>query len=112
MSLKIGILGTGNIARGNYIPCLAAEEDVSLGYYTRTRAKAEAVAEEFGGEVFDSLASLVSWGPDSTLVLTGEMDRYDAATALLARFASNGCCSAAVGRDGWRDAASHGHRRA
>ena len=84
MSLKIGILGTGNIARGNYIPCLAAEEDVSLGYYTRTRAKAEAVAEEFGGEVFDSLASLVSWGPDSTLVLTGEMDRYDAATALLA----------------------------
>ena len=45
MSLKIGIVGTGNVAQRNYVPCLAAEEDVTLGYYNRTREKAVTIAE-------------------------------------------------------------------
>ena len=81
--LKIGVVGTGSVAQKNYLPCLAGESDVSLGYFNRTRAKAQACAEQFGGEVFDSSGDLVGWGPDAVLVLTREMDRYEAACALL-----------------------------
>jgi hypothetical protein len=37
------VVGTGNVARQNYIPCLAAEQEVELGLYSRTRARAETV---------------------------------------------------------------------
>tara|TARA_Y100000588_G_scaffold23719_1_gene23750 strand:- start:688 stop:1683 length:996 start_codon:yes stop_codon:yes gene_type:complete len=83
MSLKIGVVGTGNVAQRNYVPCLAEEEDVTLGYYNRTRAKAETVAEAYGGQVFESMEELVGWGPDAVFVLTRETERLEAATALL-----------------------------
>lgn len=83
MTLKIGIVGTGNVAKRNYIPCLAGQEDVQLGYYNRTKEKADAVAAEFGGDVFDSLAALVAWAPDSIFVLTRESERLTTAQALL-----------------------------
>ena len=72
MTLKIGLVGTGNVAKSNYIPCLAGQEDVELGYYNRTKAKADAVAAEFGGEAFDTLEALLTWSPDSVFVLTRE----------------------------------------
>ena len=81
--MKIALAGTGNVAKRNYIPCLAAQEDVELGYYNRTSAKAEGVAAEFGGEVFDSLDALATWDPDSIFVLTRETDRRDLLSALL-----------------------------
>ena len=84
MGLKIGIVGTGKVAQRNYVPCLAGEDDVSLGYYSRTKAKAEAIAEEFGGQVFASMAGLIEWGPDAVFVLTRETERLEVATALLA----------------------------
>ena len=40
MAVTIGIVGTGNVARCNYLPFLAKQEDVSLLYVSRTRAKA------------------------------------------------------------------------
>ena len=83
MTLKIGLVGTGNVAKGNYIPCLAGQEDVELGYYNRTKAKADAVAAEFCGEAFDTLEALLAWSPDSVFVLTRETERLAAATALL-----------------------------
>ena len=83
LGLKIGIVGTGNVARRNYLPCLSAQDDVELGYYNRTRAKADAVAEEFGGKAFDSVAQLVDWSPDAVMVLTKETDRLEASLALL-----------------------------
>ena len=79
--MKIALAGTGNVAKRNYIPCLAAQEDVELGYYNRTSAKAEAVAAEFGGEVFDSI-----------FVLTRETDRRD----LLQRAKAQGCETAMI----------------
>ena len=82
--LKIGIIGTGSVAKRNYLPCLAAQEAVELGYYNRTPAKAEEAAEEFRGTVCESVESLVDWGPDAVMVLTKETDRYEAAMALLA----------------------------
>ena len=44
MTIRIGLVGTGSIAKRNYIPCLADQQDVSLGYFNRTESKAEAVA--------------------------------------------------------------------
>ena len=83
MKLKIGLVGTGNVATRNYVPCLAGEADLSLGYYTRTRSRAEAIAGEFGGQVFESLEALVGWEPDAIFVLTRETERLETATALL-----------------------------
>ena len=82
--LKIGVVGTGKVACANYLPCLAAEPDVSIGYYNRTRASAEACAAQFGGQVFDTAGDLLRWEPDAVLVLTLETQRLDAARALLA----------------------------
>ncbi len=82
--MKIGIAGTGNVARANYMPCLTAEKDVELGYYNRTPTKAEQFASDFGGQAFSSPGDLVAWEPDAILVLTRENDRFEAASALLA----------------------------
>ena len=81
--LKIGIVGTGNVAQRNYLPFLAEEPDVSLGYYSRTLEKAKTCEQEFGGTVFESPAALMAWQPDAVLVLTRETDRFEAARALL-----------------------------
>jgi predicted dehydrogenase len=82
-ALRVGIVGTGNVARRNYIPVLAGEPGVSLGYVNRTPAKADSVAGEFGGQAFDSIGDLMAWRPDTVFVLTSEQDRLAAASALL-----------------------------
>lgn len=81
--LRVGIVGTGNVARRNYIPVLAAEADLSLGFFNRTRSKAEAIANECGGRVFGSAEDLMRWEPDAVFVLTSELDRLQASNALL-----------------------------
>ena len=83
-SLKIGVVGTGKVARTNYLPCLAEDTDVAIGYFSRTRAAAEACAAQFPGQVFDSAAALMAWQPDAILVLTRETQRLEATQALLA----------------------------
>jgi predicted dehydrogenase len=83
MTLRIGIVGTGNVASRNYIPFLSAQPDVTLGYFNRTVAKAEAVAAEFGGDVFPAVGALVAWEPETVFVLTRETDRYGAAMEIL-----------------------------
>jgi predicted dehydrogenase len=81
--MNVGIVGTGNVAQNSYLPFLSQESDVSLGYYSRTRARADACAARFGGQVFGSLAELMDWNPDTVLVLTRETQRLEAATQLL-----------------------------
>jgi len=81
--MRIGVVGPGNVVRRNYVPCLAGMEDVSLGYFGRTRGKAESLAADFGGQVFGSLEALMRWDPDAVFVLTRETDRLEAARALL-----------------------------
>lgn len=83
MALKIGVVGTGQVARRNYLPCLAGEEDVSLGYFNRTGARAGEAAGEFGGAAFDSVEALLAWEPDAVFVLTRETERAAAVGALL-----------------------------
>lgn len=83
MPLKIAVVGTGKVARTNYLPYLATQKDVHLTYYSRTWERAEACAKEFGGEAESSLEDLFSAEPDAVLVLTMETQRYEATTALL-----------------------------
>ncbi len=83
MALKIGIVGTGNVARANYVPFLAQQEGVELVYLNRTREKAEALAAEHGGRVLASPAELAAEEPDAVMVLTHETQRAGAIDALL-----------------------------
>jgi predicted dehydrogenase len=83
MALRIAIVGTGSVARGQYIPYLSGVEDVSLAYYNRTATVARDVAREHGGEALDSLEEVAAWKPDAALVLTAETCRDDVGTALI-----------------------------
>ena len=82
MALKIAIVGTGNVARQNYLPYLSKRQDVLLSYYSRTAAKAEACAQDFGGHAAGSIRELMAEDPDAVLVLTDETQRYDATLPL------------------------------
>jgi len=81
--MKIAIVGTGSVARDCYLPALVEAEDVQLAYQSRTSARAQECAARFGGQVFESLEELVSWGPDSVFVLTNETTRGDVLAQLV-----------------------------
>ena len=83
MTLKIAVVGTGNVARQSYLPYLSKRQDVLLTYFSRTPAKAEACAADFGGHVAGSVRELMAEDPDAVLVLTDEIQRYDATLPLL-----------------------------
>ncbi|TFH14950.1 MAG: Gfo/Idh/MocA family oxidoreductase [Lentisphaerales bacterium] len=83
MPVKIAVVGTGNVARNNYLPYLSKQKDVVLTYYSRTRSKAEACVGIFGGRVANSIRELLADEPDAVLVLTAETQRFEAAMALL-----------------------------
>lgn len=83
MSIHIAVLGTGNVARNNYLPFLSRQDDVSLIYYSRTQSKAVTCAQEFGGRVVESVAELLADNPDAILVLTPETERYQVVDKLL-----------------------------
>jgi predicted dehydrogenase len=83
MSLKIAIVGTGKVAAESYLPQLIRHADVNLLYFNRTREKAHALAERFGGRVMDSLAELMQQDPDAVMVLTHETERLQVSQELL-----------------------------
>lgn len=83
MTLKVAIIGTGNVARKNYLPFLAQQDDVILSYYNRTREKADTCAGEFGGWVADSIDQLMHESPDVVMLLTSETIRYELALEVL-----------------------------
>ncbi len=70
------------MARQNYLPYLSKRQDVQLSYYSRTAAKAEACARDFGGHAAGSIRELMAEDPDTVLVLTDETQRYDATLPL------------------------------
>ena len=82
--MKIAVVGTGSVAVRNYLPFLARQKDVALSLYNRSAAKATAAAATCGARVATSLADLMADAPDAVLVLTREMQRYEAALAVLA----------------------------
>lgn len=82
MTIKIAVVGTGKVARNSYLPYLSKRQDVLLSYYSRTFAKAEASARDFGGRAAGSIQDLMAEDPDAVLVLTDETQRYDATLPL------------------------------
>jgi len=83
MSIKIAVVGTGQVARTNYLPFLSRQEDVILTYFSRTRSKAEACARDFSGQVAASIPELLAGDPDTVLVLTPETQRFEVVANLL-----------------------------
>ncbi len=83
MSLQIAIVGTGKVAMESYLPQLVRHADVNLLYFNRTREKALALAERFGGRAMDSLAELMRQNPDAVMVLTNETERLQVSQELL-----------------------------
>lgn len=83
MPLKLAVIGTGNVAVGNYIPFLASQPDVTLCYYNRTSEKATEVAARYGGEALASLAAVAEWQPTAALILTSETVRYEIGMELI-----------------------------
>ena len=83
MTIRVAIIGTGKVADQNYLPHIVKNDDVVLSYYNRTPAKAQAMAEKFGGRVAGSIAELMEDDPDTVLILTMETDRYQVTDALL-----------------------------
>lgn len=81
--MKLAIIGTGNVARHNYLPFLAKQADVTLAYYNRNREKADACAVTFGGRVAGSIRELLADGPDAVLVLSSEQARRELALEAL-----------------------------
>lgn len=83
MSIKLAIIGTGKVAREEYVPFLATQPDVQLGYYNRTADTARQLAGQFPGEVFGTLAEAAAWKPTAAMVLTAETARFDASKSLI-----------------------------
>ena len=83
MSIKIAVIGTGKVARNNYLPFLSMEKDVALTYFSRTRSKAETCANLFGGCVVETIDDIHADNPDAILVLTPESQRYAVTSVLL-----------------------------
>lgn len=75
--MKIGIIGTGNVAKDCYLPYLKARSDLALYYFSRSREKADDCARTFGGQVCGSLKELMAVNPEATFVLTNETTRAD-----------------------------------
>ncbi len=83
MPLKLAIIGTGPVARDNYVPFLALQPGVELAYFNRTPAAATALARQHGGIVLPDLAAVAAWAPTAAFVLTNERVRTEVGTALI-----------------------------
>ena len=55
---------------------MVERDDIQLSYLNRTRSKAEAFAERFGGRVATDAADLMADEPDACLIFTRETDRH------------------------------------
>ena len=59
--IGIGIIGCGKIAQVRHIPEYAAHPDAKLvGYYNPTRERAEQMAKQYGGKVYDTVEALLA----------------------------------------------------
>ncbi len=81
--MKIAVIGIGKVAREEYIPFLAAQDDIVLGYWNRSPDSARAIAARFPGRVFASLPEIAAWRPTAAMVLTSETARYAIGTELI-----------------------------
>lgn len=82
-TLRIAVVGTGNVSTGNYLPILRDDKDVVLGVCDRDPARAQAAAKDFKGEWLDSLEAVAKWKPTSVIVTTNETVRFEVVMELI-----------------------------
>lgn len=82
-SLRIAVVGTGQVSTGNYLPLLRDEKDVTLGVCDRDAARAQAAAKNFNGEYLSSLEAVAKWNPTSVIVTTNETVRFEVVMELI-----------------------------
>ena len=58
--INIGFIGAGKIAQVRHIPEASLRDDIQIsGYFNRTRVKAEEMAKEYGGKVYETYMELL-----------------------------------------------------
>ncbi|WP_022883630.1 Gfo/Idh/MocA family protein [Glaciibacter superstes] len=72
MTIRLGIVGVGKVATGNYLPHLSNIDDVELAYVSRSRTAVNAAVEAFGGTAMATANELAEWKPDAVFVLTAD----------------------------------------
>ncbi len=77
--ISMVIVGCGDVAKKRHAPLCDASPYVDLyGFYNRTRTKAEALAKQYGGKVYDSLEEvLADENVDAILVATSEGSHWE-----------------------------------
>lgn len=70
--LRVGVIGTGYVAKNNFLPVLARTEDIEfVGVMAKNPEHAEFAAKHYGAEhAVDSIEKLVDLGLDCAFVLT------------------------------------------
>ncbi len=59
--VKVGIIGCGRITQRRHAPEFAGNPDVKIvGYYDRTRFRAEQLSKLYGGQVYDTVEELLA----------------------------------------------------
>lgn len=68
--MRCVVVGVGNLAVGHYLPFLAAQNGMELGYLARTSERSSHAQEQFGGTVLESWRDVASFAPDIVFNLT------------------------------------------
>lgn len=59
--IKVGVIGCGSISRQRHVYEYAHNKDVEIvGYFDARKERAEAMAKDFGGKVFDNVDDLIN----------------------------------------------------
>ena len=82
-TIRLGVVGLGNVAVNNYLPFLSRQENVELYCCSRDPEKAKACAERFGIHACSSLEELAQLQLDAVFILTLEPFHYETACRLL-----------------------------
>lgn len=83
--IKVGIIGCGKIAQQRHIPEYLENENAQLvGYYDLNRARAQTLADEFGGTAYESYQALLANSDiDAVSVCTANISHAEITIAAL-----------------------------
>ena len=82
-TIRLGVVGLGNVAQNNYLPYLSRQENVELFCCSRDPEKAKACAARFGIHACTTLEELAGMHLDAVFILTLEQFHYGTACRLL-----------------------------
>ncbi|UKI30758.1 MAG: Gfo/Idh/MocA family oxidoreductase [Lentisphaeria bacterium] len=91
-TIRLGVVGLGNVAQNNYLPYLSRQENVELFCCSRDPEKAKACAARFGIHACTTLEELAGMHLDAVFILTLEQFHYGTACRLL-EFSRSGSSS-------------------